>query len=116
MYIPTAWVSILFVYLEGFLRPKATDEQRQGYPAFLFVFSSSCQSNGQHGVSVGENVKHKHGMQRNALNQKRKVYDAPFVEIIEIEPQGILCASGGVAATYAGGGTESMTMTDVNWP
>lgn len=51
-------------------------------------------------------------MQRHAL----KGYEAPHVEVIEIEPQGILCASGGVAATYAGGGTESMNLTDVNWP
>ena len=65
-------------------------------------------------MSVGENVKHKHSMQVNAVNKKG--YEAPKAEIIEIEPQGILCASGGVAATYAGGGTESMTMTDVNWP
>ncbi len=51
---------------------------------------------------------------RNGL-KKRQVYEAPRAEIIEIEPQGILCASGGAAA-YADGGTESMTMTDVNWP
>ncbi len=53
-------------------------------------------------------------MQAKAVNKKG--YEAPKAEIIEIEPQGILCASGGVAASYAGGGTESMTMTDVNWP
>ena len=65
-------------------------------------------------MSVGENVKHKHSMQAKAVNKKG--YEAPKAEIIEIEPQGILCASGGVAATYAGGGTESMNLTDVNWP
>lgn len=45
----------------------------------------------------------------------RKRYEAPQVELIEIEPQGILCASGGVA-TSAGGGTESMTMVEIDWP
>ena len=47
---------------------------------------------------------------------KLKVYEAPKAEVIEIELQGILCASGGASATYAGGGTESMNLTDVNWP
>ena len=46
----------------------------------------------------------------------RRSYEAPQVEVIAIEPQGILCASGGATATYAGGGTESMNLTDVNWP
>ena len=45
----------------------------------------------------------------------RKRYEAPQVEVIEIESQGILCASGGVA-TNAGGGTESMTMVGIDWP
>jgi hypothetical protein len=45
----------------------------------------------------------------------RKRYEAPQVEVIEIEPQGLLCASGGVA-TSAGGGTESMTMVEIDWP
>ncbi len=53
-------------------------------------------------------------MQVKAVNKKG--YEAPKAEIIEIEPQGILCASSGVAASYAGGGTESMNLTDVNWP
>lgn len=44
-----------------------------------------------------------------------KSYEAPKMEIIEIKTQGILCASGGVAAS-AGGGTESMYMTNINWP
>ena len=46
------------------------------------------------------------------MKKTNKGYEAPKAEIIEIEPQGILCASGG----YAGGGTESMNLTDVNWP
>lgn len=45
----------------------------------------------------------------------RRTYDAPKVEIVEVEPQGVLCASADAAA-YAGGGTESMTMTDIDWP
>lgn len=45
-------------------------------------------------------------------NLKRKTYEAPKVEIIEIETQGILCSS----ADGTRGGTESMNMTDINWP
>ena len=44
-----------------------------------------------------------------------KRYEAPQVEVIEIKPQGMLCASGGVS-TNAGGGTESMTMVEIDWP
>ena len=44
-----------------------------------------------------------------------KRYEAPQAEIIEIEPQGMLCASGGVA-TNAGGGTETMNMVEIDWP
>ena len=49
------------------------------------------------------------------MKKTTKRYEAPQVEIIEIEPQGILCASGGVA-TNAGGGTESMNMVEIDWP
>ena len=49
------------------------------------------------------------------MKKTTKRYEAPQAEIIEIEPQGILCASGGVA-TNAGGGTESMTMVEIDWP
>ena len=38
------------------------------------------------------------------------------MELIVIEAQGVLCASGGAPATTTGGGTESMNLTDVNWP
>ena len=48
-------------------------------------------------------------MQRQAL----KRYEAPHVEFIEIETQGILCAS---AEGGTRGGTETMNMTNVNWP
>ena len=44
-----------------------------------------------------------------------KRYEAPQAEIIEIEPQGMLCTSGG-AVTNMGGGTESMTMVELDWP
>ena len=46
-----------------------------------------------------------------ATNQK--VYEAPKAEIIEIETQGILCTS---AEGGSSGGTESMNMTNVDWP
>ena len=49
------------------------------------------------------------------MKKTTKRYEAPQAEIIEIEPQGILCASGGVA-TNAGGGTETMTMVEIDWP
>ena len=44
-YIPTAWVSILFVYCTGFSGPKVTNEQRLRYPAFLFVCQTSMMFN-----------------------------------------------------------------------
>ena len=49
------------------------------------------------------------------MKKTTKCYEAPQMEVIEIEPQGILCASGGVA-TNAGGGTESMNMVEIDWP
>ena len=49
------------------------------------------------------------------MKKTTKCYEAPHMEVIEIEPQGLLCASGGVA-TNAGGGTESMTMVEIDWP
>ena len=49
------------------------------------------------------------------MKKTTKRYEAPQAEIIEIEPQGILCASGGVA-TNAGGGTETMNMVEIDWP
>jgi len=49
------------------------------------------------------------------MKKTTKRYEAPQVEVIEIEPQGLLCASGGVA-TSAGGGTESMNMVEIDWP
>ena len=49
------------------------------------------------------------------MKKATKRYEAPQVEVLEIEPQGLLCASGGVA-TNAGGGTESMNMVEIDWP
>ncbi len=43
-----------------------------------------------------------------------KAYESPKAEIIEIEPQGVLCASGGDAAT-AGGGTQNMNTGSYAW-
>ena len=62
-------------------------------------------------MSAGENVKHKNSMQTKALNKKG--YEAPQAEVIEIEPQGILCASaGGGETTGFGAGTTNMNMQD----
>ena len=49
------------------------------------------------------------------MKKTTKCYEAPQMEVIEIEPQGQLCASGGVA-TNARGGTESMNMVEIDWP
>lgn len=49
-----------------------------------------------------------------SLNMRRP-YEAPAVELIVIETQDVLCISGDAAAS-AGAGTESMNLTDVNWP
>ena len=52
----------------------------------------------------------------NKMKKTTKRYEAPQAEIIEIEPQGMLCASGGAVVTNMGGGTESMTMVEIGWP
>ena len=49
------------------------------------------------------------------MRKTNKRYEAPYVEVIDIKPQGVLCASGG-AVTNMGGGTESMTMVEIDWP
>lgn len=46
-------------------------------------------------------------------NLKRQGYEVPKAEVILLETQSILCAS---AEDGTQGGTESMNMTDVNWP
>ena len=43
-----------------------------------------------------------------------KAYESPKAEVIEIESQGVLCASDGAAAT-AGGGTQNMNMGSYGW-
>jgi hypothetical protein len=42
-----------------------------------------------------------------------KRYEAPQVEVIEIEPQGILCTSGGSPVTNKGAGTTNMGMSEI---
>ena len=42
----------------------------------------------------------------------RKRYEAPQVEVIEVKPQGILCASAGGETTGFGAGTTNMNMQD----
>ena len=45
------------------------------------------------------------------MKATNKRYETPKVEVIEIEPQGILCASGGaVTSAGAGGGTTNMNV------
>lgn len=44
---------------------------------------------------------------------KRQGYEAPKTEAIAMETQGILCSS---AEGGTRGGTETMNMTEVNWP
>ncbi len=48
---------------------------------------------------------------------KQKVYESPKVEVIEIEAQGVLCASGGAATSPGtGGGTTDMNYgTGYGW-
>lgn len=48
------------------------------------------------------------------MKATNKHYEAPHVEIIEIESQGILCASPDTST--GGGGTQGMGMTNINWP
>jgi len=43
-----------------------------------------------------------------------KRYEAPQAEIIAIEHQGVLCASGG-AAYSTGGGTTNMGINNYGW-
>jgi hypothetical protein len=50
------------------------------------------------------------------MKTTEKRYAAPQVEVIAIEPQGILCTSGGGdLVTNAGGGTTPMTMTEIQF-
>ena len=50
------------------------------------------------------------------MKTTNKHYEAPQAEIIEIEPQGILCTSAGTDTSIGGGGTQGMGMTNINWP
>jgi hypothetical protein len=44
---------------------------------------------------------------------KKQGYETPKAEVIVMEMQGVLCSS---ASDGSRGGTESMNLTDVNWP
>jgi len=56
-------------------------------------------------------------MSKNTFSPKGQRYEAPKAEIIAIESQGVLCASGGAATgTTGGGGTTNMNMQgDYGW-
>ena len=47
------------------------------------------------------------------MRKTNKHYEAPQVEVIEIEPQGILCTSGGSPVTNKGAGTTNMGMSEI---
>lgn len=50
------------------------------------------------------------------MKATNKRYEAPQAEIIEIESQGILCASAGPATTTGSGGTTNMNVnTGYGW-
>ena len=49
------------------------------------------------------------------MKNNNKHYEAPQAELIVIEMQGVLCASGAYS-TSTGGGTEGMGMSNINWP
>ena len=42
-------------------------------------------------------------------------YEAPRVEVIEIESQGVLCVSGGADTSIGGGGTTNMNIQGYGW-
>ena len=47
---------------------------------------------------------------------KQKVYEAPKSEVIEIEPQGVLCVSGGAASSsFTGNGGVHFGSDGGNW-
>ena len=50
------------------------------------------------------------------MNRPNKRYEAPQAEAIVIETQSVLCSSGGSVMTNADGGTEIMSMEQINWP
>ena len=47
--------------------------------------------------------------------KQNKLYVAPKMEVIEIEPQGILCASGGVEPTDFTGSVMSFETHNGQW-
>ena len=51
-------------------------------------------------------------MQKQRFGLKRQGYEAPSLEVIEMESQGVICASGEAATASAGGGTTNMGMNN----
>ena len=47
------------------------------------------------------------------MNNSTKRYEAPKAEVLAIESQGVLCASGG--ASYSAGGTTNMNINNFGW-
>ena len=52
-------------------------------------------------------------MKQNESSLKRQTYLPPCAEIIQIESQTVLCASGG--ASFGGNSTEGVTTTGFDW-
>lgn len=57
-------------------------------------------------------------MKMRNLELKNEVYDAPKCEVIEVQNEGVLCASGGDAVELTGGAFGNMgtttEITDIN--
>ena len=47
--------------------------------------------------------------------KQHKMYVAPQVDVIEVEPQGILCTSGGVEPTGFSGRVMEFGQSHVDW-
>ena len=52
-------------------------------------------------------------MKQKESSLRRQTYLPPCAEIIQIESQTVLCASGG--ASFGGNSTEGVTTTGFNW-
>ena len=53
-------------------------------------------------------------MKQTSNSERRQSYLPPCAEIIQIESQTVLCASGG-ASTLGGNSTEGVTTTGFDW-
>lgn len=67
MYISAAWVSICLFIVRVFSGPKVTDGQRQGYPAFLFVWFENRLNQVRHRVSGGQKEKQKYNKMKKSI-------------------------------------------------